>query len=768
VRGTTLFAGTNRGVYVSTDNSNNWTAVNFPNFPGIGTFATVNTLMVSGANLFSGTQQHGLWSRPLAELAPSVSSFNPTGGPVGTPVTITGTGFSSTLANNNVSFNGTPATVTAATATSITTTVPAGATTGAISVTVGSLTGTSASNFTVGNVPAITGFDPSSGPIGTTVTITGNNFSTTPADNIVSFNGTSAIVTASTATSLTTSVPTGATTGIISVTVDSFTSASSSNFTVTVTPDTSKPVVANNTGSTVVQGNGINISVALSDAESGITGASLLYRSIASGGDFTSVPLNSVSGQDYTQTISDGVTGELGIEYKFDVTNGAGLKNDEVLYRVRVNIPGNGLVIPYTSPGVDISNYRIVAVPLELTSKSAGDVFNELGPIDNTRWRMSRYQNGSNQELNLSSNIEPGNGYWLIAKEDPGMIHSGTGVTVGVSANSPFEIDLVAGWNQIGNPYNFNIDWADVQAANGGLAGLRKYSDTFIDATVLNKLEGGFVNVPADRKIVIPVIKNNAANGGRIAQSKNAFNNSLTEKNWQVYLQLDQGNRKNRIAGFGMHEDASAGYDAFDGLTMPRFFSSWLEVNHTKQHKDVFYSKDIVPVAENHTWYFSVESSEGDSDMAFTWDNTYFGTNCPGLYLWDNALQRSVDMRIVNQYVFKKNLSKSFKVVYGSAEFAKAEMSVTDITLYDVWPNPVREDDEVTLSFSMPESVSGEVVNIEVVDMLGRRVWRNEASLFGGGYHEVKWKRTGRETTGLYIVMLKAGSALKQTRMVLK
>ncbi len=80
---------------------------------------------------------------------------------------------------------------------------------------------------------SITSFTPTSGPVGTTVIITGTNFSTTPANNTVRFNGTTAVVTASTATSITTTVPTGATTGTISVTVAGNTATSTSNFTVT-------------------------------------------------------------------------------------------------------------------------------------------------------------------------------------------------------------------------------------------------------------------------------------------------------------------------------------------------------------------------------------------------------------------------------------------------------------------------------------------------------------------------------------------------------
>ena len=65
----------------------------------------------------------------------SVIDFTPKSGLAGTVVTIYGTGFSSTPGNNTVTFNGTAAVVSTSSETQIVTTVPAGATTGLISVT---------------------------------------------------------------------------------------------------------------------------------------------------------------------------------------------------------------------------------------------------------------------------------------------------------------------------------------------------------------------------------------------------------------------------------------------------------------------------------------------------------------------------------------------------------------------------------------------------------------------------------------------------------
>src|SRR5918994_1858609 len=81
-----------------------------------------------------------------ATSAPTITSFAPMSGPVGTTVTITGTNFTGAT---SVKFNGVSATFIVNSATKITATVPTSATTGVITVTTPGGTATSTSNFTV-------------------------------------------------------------------------------------------------------------------------------------------------------------------------------------------------------------------------------------------------------------------------------------------------------------------------------------------------------------------------------------------------------------------------------------------------------------------------------------------------------------------------------------------------------------------------------------------------------------------------------------------
>jgi uncharacterized protein (TIGR03437 family) len=80
---------------------------------------------------------------------PTITSFAPTNGRPGDQVIITGTNFNLLLPTNIVKFNGAIAPVSYGSSTQLTVTVPANATSGTISVTANTLTGTSVSIFTV-------------------------------------------------------------------------------------------------------------------------------------------------------------------------------------------------------------------------------------------------------------------------------------------------------------------------------------------------------------------------------------------------------------------------------------------------------------------------------------------------------------------------------------------------------------------------------------------------------------------------------------------
>jgi len=158
-------------------------------------------------NLLSINRQSATTTRLL--------EFHGKRGGTGTPVTIYGSSFNTTAAQNQVRFNGsagTIATVAAATATTLQVTVPGGASDGPLWVkNLGTnQTATSTASYDViGSVtPTVSGFSPTSGDTGAQVVINGTNFdASAPSRNNVFFNGTRAQVISATGSALTVKVP---------------------------------------------------------------------------------------------------------------------------------------------------------------------------------------------------------------------------------------------------------------------------------------------------------------------------------------------------------------------------------------------------------------------------------------------------------------------------------------------------------------------------------------------------------------------------------
>lgn len=99
--------------------------------------------------------------------APTITGFTPGSSTSGSTIVITGTNFSTTVSDNVVTINGVTATVTEATSTQLTVTVPSGAASGYITVTVSGQTVTSSSVLTITSVACTSTNSETEGPFPT-------------------------------------------------------------------------------------------------------------------------------------------------------------------------------------------------------------------------------------------------------------------------------------------------------------------------------------------------------------------------------------------------------------------------------------------------------------------------------------------------------------------------------------------------------------------------------------------------------------------------
>jgi hypothetical protein len=195
-----------------------------------GWFTSINGVDQSGFARF--TLVGGATPPPAP---PTITTFSPTSGPVGTPVVIQGTNLTQTSA---VSFGTFPAaSFTVDSDTQVTAVVPAGLDKGVIKITTpGGVAKSTGMNFKVVDPPppppAIASFSPTSGPVGTAVTILGSGFTGTSSVLFGTFPAASYTVDSD--GQITAIVPAGLDKGIIKVTTPGGTAKTTGqNFKVT-------------------------------------------------------------------------------------------------------------------------------------------------------------------------------------------------------------------------------------------------------------------------------------------------------------------------------------------------------------------------------------------------------------------------------------------------------------------------------------------------------------------------------------------------------
>lgn len=609
--------------------------------------------------------------------------------------------------------------------------------------------------------PTINSFSPSLGKVGTEIIISGVNFSTTPADNVVKFNGTTATVSASTATSITTSVPTSATKGKITVTVGSQTATSLTDFIVT-------PQITESFVTTYNKGAQLTVSITVDNAANA-SAVNFKSRGISEAVSALKSAAITATGNKFEATVPvDKLTDPIGLTYWFEVL-------DQQTIPVAVNSTTGKAYVKYAladqevplSFGNQISNYQIIAVPLDLTDKSVTNVFKSLIPYDKTKWRLFDYASGDNREYSAFSTIDPGKGYWLIVKTST-TINPGEGTTVQADDAAPFTINLAVGWNLIGNPYNFNVLWSEVMSANPTATGvvdstLTTFSKGTLssDATVLERYRGAFVKSTGAVTLKIPVTRNSSINGGRIP-NKTEHLASIDQENWEIKLTLEQNGLRNEMGGIGMNAKALSGKDQFDGVSFSLPFDI-CALSHPHPGVSADFYKEVVPTHENFTWQFDVKRSlPGNIEM--TWNNDYFGDNDKQLMLLDPASLQVIDMKTNNSVTLAES-TKKIKILYGSKDYIQSSLDKELPWLGSPYPNPAQG--EVSIPFRVPETADQANVQIKVYNGQGLEAGTVIDAPFAKGSYEVKWMPSS--ASGLYLIRMQLGHGeAKTTKLIIK
>ncbi len=495
------------------------------------------------------------------------------------------------------------------------------------------------------------------------------------------------------------------------------------------------------------------------------TTAELIYRGIASPNWNRVAATVSFDNLRVTTPLQQAWFDEIGLEYYYEIRVFSTIRiYSDRGYTYR-NYTGTGLTVPDMRFGSTAASYQILSIPLELKDPSVEHALEDnLGSYNPRKWRLFAYGNGVLQEYQQGfTTLQPSQGYWLIVK-DQRNITTGEGSTHKVYQDSPYVVRLQKGWNQIGNPYNFNVVWGDVKAYNrnpAGLGNLRVFENGFKNTDTLKLFRGAFVFAENEMTISLPVLKNRAANaGGRVSAEKDARGRISQEEvndpdlTWLVNFDLHGAEVSYRLGGLGMHRQASLSKDQFDEMTVPRF-GNYLEMNF--DHPEYFarrFTRDIVPTAEEYTWSFTVAAQPGRQTVRMNWEGLFDKIPAASrVYLFDEASGKAVDMRRQSSYAFRLDSTAAFRVLYGPDEYVRKNLPITEVQVAEPFPNPFVE--LVQIPVSLPGEKDTYSVSMQIYSLQGALIYSERKVSLESGIHYFTWKGTdsrgGQALSGMYV-----------------
>jgi len=492
------------------------------------------------------------------------------------------------------------------------------------------------------------------------------------------------------------------------------------------------------------------VEIPVTDNSSGVQTVKFFHKPIAATTGFIEEATTAASGN-YSVKISIGWADDIGIECYFTAKDVAGNEGESQHILLYNPVPANQS-IPELASGGQPENYRIFSIPYALADNSIDEIFKTMGEYDKTQWRIVRYQGGKNVDKKDGlTKIERGQAFWFntIEKAD---IRIGTGTTVSADQSPDFSLVLAKGYNQIGDPFTFDISWTDILAKNSALTSklsqqLLVYNSSNVSldpSDVLKAWSGGFVLADEAMTLSIPA---SLKNGGSRISSSRITNTNPDLDQWLIDISLQQEGVLNSMGGIGMHPDAMVSKDIYDLVTPPQFMKY---IGISTEHHDFFvpkFSRDVVPTTTSYNWSFAIESTINSSSAQISWNNQELREANAELLLYDVEQRTFVDMKQADRYTFDPQRTRNFRFFFGSdGSHLKPDMQEIGMA----WPNPV--NDVAHVPYIVKETSH---VQVDIYDMMGRRINRVVDSQQESGYHTAVWNRTSFDGTivspGMYI-----------------
>ncbi len=412
-------------------------------------------------------------------------------------------------------------------------------------------------------------------------------------------------------------------------------------------------------------------------------------------------------------------------------------------------------------------HYKMFSAPMVL---DAPGILNQLGDdygaYNPASWRVFHWETGAYNEAVVSAaaagpmTMVPGKAFWLVtATGTPFTFKRGTSV----QSVQPYTVPLDTGWNQIADPFAFNVTWSTVGGALY-LDGPYYYDGTQyrIITTVLKPYEGYFVyNPPFSEFSSLTFYPVESALPPLYRDRSESIALGPGEFVMQIAASVPGTDLMDTYNYVGLRTGASAGRDHMDAPKPPPIGNA-VQVD-ILDGGSAYMQNFKPPSGEGQSWVFDVRTLGMKASATVTL--TTSGTLPAGfsVHVIDLNAENAVP---VTSGSFQVTLASAdaphyYKVIMGTDAYAAKESN--GIPLHPVayalgqnYPNPFNPS--TTIRYALAEKTG---VTLEIYTVLGQRV----RTLFSGeqttGEYEVVWDGTNdggaHVASGVYFYRLRTG-----------
>ncbi len=495
--------------------------------------------------------------------------------------------------------------------------------------------------------------------------------------------------------------------------------------------------------------------------------ATLYYR-LAGKRDFAdSMQVNSTAEFDFQVVTS--AADIRGIEYYVRMTDGRGTVTFPQLAPADnpAFIPLEIAEVDYPLPMAARDN-RLVSIPLTVNDPQIEEVFSDLGEYNTWFWRLFRWDSESEsyQEYpEFGTSLVSGQSYWLVTQD-------GTGFKVrdaqSVEPDS-LVIPLEPGWNQLANPYAFDLNWFEVQTDSGVEIPFTQQDGQFELTTQLASWDGFFVYKDpgtGSGRLVLPPFETFSTDEGKRGDV-------------QVRTKMDPATRielhastigsglKDHSTVLGIADNAAVGRDQLD-YAKPPAFGNYLEIYSMVDGERL--AGSFKPGSEDgQFWDITIRSSASSEAVAVD-----LLTEMPGsihVLDLDNQHALVVDAQRFVADLGEAHSERHFRVINGNEAFANSvsdgiSLVPLDYELAQNFPNPFNPVTHIPYTLKQQQDV-----RLEIFNVLGQRVKTLVNGVQASGRYTISWDGRNEQGhavgNGIYVYRLRAGEFTEVRKMVL-